>query len=116
MYKVYAIIAAVAISFFSGFAVSNWHHDSVELAATNAAKQVADKFQGDQKAIATNVAESLDKWKESNVQNNETIIREKLQPIFYAKCVTDDYVGMFNKQTNTFSTSGSGKSDSKARN
>lgn len=116
MLKVYAIIAALAISFFSGFTVSNWHHDSLDLAATNAAQKVADKFQTDQKAVADNVVTSLDKWKQTNVQHNETIIREKLQPVFYAKCVTDDYVRMFNQQTNTFSTSGSSKPTAKAGN
>lgn len=98
-FKPYAILAAIAISFFTGVTVANWHHDSMELVAEKAAKKSADQFQTDQMQIASNVTKELDEWKQNNVQIQEKIIREKLQPVFLNKCVTDDYVSMFNAQT-----------------
>lgn len=111
-FKPYAILVAIAISFFAGFMVSNWHHDSVELVAQKAAKKSADEFQTDQMQIASNVTKELDDWKKNNVQIQERVIREKLQPVFLNKCVTDDYVSMFNQQTSG-KASGTGKPPSK---
>lgn len=115
-FKIIAVVVAVVISFGSGITVANWHHDSVELVAQKAADKVADKFSGDQQSIADGVIKSLDSWKENNVQIKESIIREKLQPIFTTQCVTDDYVRMFNEQTNGKRTGSASESAPKAGN
>lgn len=111
---IFAIL--LGLSFTSGVVVTNWHQDSVELAATKAAAKVSDKFQHDQKDIADDVTKSLDQWKQNNVIVQERITREKLQPVFSNVCVTDEYVRLFNKQTNTFSTSSAVKPSAKAGN
>lgn len=98
-YKLLAIALMLVAAFGSGVTVSNWHHDAVELAAQKAADKVADKFQGDQKEIAQNVVTSLDLWRKNNVIVQESITREKLQPIFAVQCVTPEYVRMFNLET-----------------
>lgn len=115
-YKYYIFAFLIAIAFGGGYMVSNWHHDSLELVAQNAAKQTADKFQVDQTQIADNVQKSLDDWRKSNVIVNEKITREKLQPVFNNVCSTDEYVRLFNEQTNKFSTGNSGKPASKTGN
>lgn len=113
--KIYAIIFAIVCSFGAGCAVTNWHRDSNELVAQKAAEKVAKDFQVDQQAIANNVVKSLDIWRQTNVITNEKITREKLQPVFANQCVTADYVGMFNDQTNRL-TSGPSKPVTKAGN
>lgn len=115
-YKYYIFAILIAISFGGGYMVSNWHHDSLELVAQNAAKKVSDKFQDNQAQIADNVQKSLDDWRKNNVIVNEKITREKLQPVFNNVCSTDEYVRLFNEQTNKFSTSKSVKSSSKTGN
>lgn len=115
-WKYYIFAALIVISFIGGYTVSNWHHDSIDLVAEKAAKKASDQFQVDQTQIADNVQKSLDDWRKSNVIVQEKITREKLQPVFSNVCVTDDYIGMFNEQTNKFSSSGSGKPAAKAGN
>lgn len=114
-FKPYAILVAIAISFFAGVMVTNWHHDSMELVAEKAAKKSADEFQVDQTQIASNVTKELDDWKKNNVQIQERVVREKLQPVFLNKCVTDDYVSMFNQQTSGKASS-TGKPSPEVRN
>lgn len=116
-FKYYIFAILVVLSFGAGYTTSNWHHDSLELVAEKAAKKSADDFQVDQQAIADNVQKSLDDWRSSNVIYQEKITREKLQPVFNNYCATDDYVRVFNEQTNSYkSSSGSGKSSSKTGN
>lgn len=114
-WKYYIFAALIALSFIGGYTVSNWHHDSLDLVAEKAAKKTTDKFQVDQTQIADNVQKSLDDWRKSNVIVQEKITREKLQPVFNTVCSTDEYVRLFNEQTNKFSSDHSVKSPAKAR-
>lgn len=115
-WKYYIFAALIAISFGAGYKVANWHTDSLELVAEKAAKQTADKFQVDQSQIADNVQKSLDDWRKKNVIVQEKITREKLQPVFNNVCSTDEYVRLFNEQTNSAASSVSSKPSSKAGN
>lgn len=114
-WKYYLCAALIAIAFGAGVVVSNWHHDSLELVAQKAAKQSADSFQVDQTQIADDVQKSLNEWRQNNVIVQEKITREKLQPVFSTVCVTDDYVRLFNEQTNSKSSSRTVEPSSKAR-
>ncbi|QFP93883.1 hypothetical protein [Pectobacterium phage Wc4-1] len=115
-YKISAVIIALIVAFCAGVKVANWHNDSVELSAQKAAEKVAEKFQVDQKAIATNVSTSLSEWRQSNVIVQEKIVREKLQPVFSNECLSPEYQRLFNEQTNSRAASGSGKPTAKAGN
>ncbi len=115
-WKVALCAILIVVSFGAGMVVSNWHHDSLELVAQKAAKKSADSFQSDQAQIADGVQKSLDEWRQNNVIIQEKITREKLQPVFNTVCVTDDYVRLFNEQTNSKSTSRTVKPSAKAGN
>lgn len=113
----YLIFAAViALSFIGGYTVANWHNDSLDLVAEKAAKKTSDNFQVNQTQIADNVQKSLDDWRKSNVIVQEKITREKLQPVFTNVCSTDEYVRLFNEQTNKFSSDHTVKPSAKAGN
>lgn len=105
--KLIGLLLIIILSFGAGVTVTNWHQNSVELAAQKAAQKVADKFQSDQQGIAQGVVTSLDNWKKNNVNVQERIIREKLQPIFAVECVTPNYVSVFNDTTRKGATGAS---------
>lgn len=100
--KGYIILGAVLISFILGYKISSWHQDSIELVAERAAIKSGESYQQDQKDLASRVITSLDEWKESNRGTNETIIREKVKPVFYNVCVSEPYVKLFNDATNNY--------------
>lgn len=109
--KLIAIVVALVLSFGGGYTVAKWHQDSIELAAQKAADKASTKFQTEQKDIAQDVMASLDQWKNSNVQIQQKVIHEKLQPVFSNVCVSDEYVRLFNQQTNSLSK----KTDAKSK-
>lgn len=115
-YVLIAVVVSLALAFTAGWKASSWHQDSIELTAQKAADKASKQFQTEQTNLAADVINSLDEWRKGNVQIQERVIHEKLQPVFSNVCVTDEYVRLFNEQTNRLSSSGSGKPATKTGN
>lgn len=118
MNKYALFFVSLVTAFIFGYNVCSYKNDSVALIAQRTAERVGGQFQDKQKDIASEVITSLDDWKNSNRGMNETIIREKVKPVFYVDCVSPEYLRLFNDTTNNYQrqTGLSGKPAEKAGN
>lgn len=95
------LIAALAIGLVvglsSGWAVKGWYTDSVNLAVSNAAKEIRDDAIGRESDIAKDVAEAAAARVPVDRIIDRGVIREIEKPVYYRVCFEPELVRLLNE-------------------
>lgn len=107
-------LIVVAVAFGWGWLTADWRRDSLELSISTAATVAANKTRATTQTIASASARSLEtKLGElANAQPRE-IRTEIVKPVFTNRCVSDEFVGMFNDAAAVAERALSGKPQNK---
>lgn len=107
------ILALIACAFSAGWKVNGLYHDSLELTA----QKVADKTRIHLEEISSQSGQQLEKKLEGIANAAPREIRtEIIQPVFTNRCVSDEFVGLYNQTIENISSELSGKPANKMLN
>ena len=90
-------LGVVALAFVWGWLTADWRRDSVELAINTAAQVAGNESRKAMQGIASDSARALEDKLEAlkNVAPRE-IRTEILKPVFTNRCLSDEFVSMYN--------------------
>lgn len=111
MFKQLAIFGALLLaSFGAGWTVSGWHRDSLNLTITQAASAAGESARVSMQDMASASARELENKLEAlrNAQPKE-IRTELVKPVFTNRCVSDDFIRMYNTAAESAERTLSGK-------
>ena len=90
-------LVVVALAFVWGWLTADWRRDSLELAINSAAQVAGNKSQKAMLEIASESARGLEDKLEALESGRPREIRtEILKPVFTNRCLSDEFVSMYN--------------------
>lgn len=87
-------IILVVMTFCSGWTVAEWHRDSIDLAIQNTATATGKELAGIASASGRQLEAKLEALKEAQPREIRT---EVVKPVFTNRCLSDDFVSMYNE-------------------
>lgn len=105
-------LVVVALAFVWGWLTADWRRDSLELAINTAAQVAGNESRKAMQGIASDSARALEDKLEAlkNVAPRE-IRTEVLKPVFTSRCLSDEFVSMYNRAATGTERALSGKSE-----
>ncbi|MBA7739961.1 hypothetical protein [Escherichia marmotae] len=105
-------LIVVALAFVWGWLTADWRRDSLELAINSAAQVAGNESRKVMQGIASDSARKLEDKLEAlrNAQPLE-IRTEVLKPVFTSRCLSDEFVSMYNHAATGTERALSGKSE-----
>lgn len=109
-------LVVVALAFVWGWLTADWRRDSLELAINTAAQVAGNESRKVMQGIASDSARALEDKLEAlrNAQPRE-IRTEVLKPVFTNRCLSDEFVSMYNSAVTGTERALSGKPENTMR-
>ncbi|MDU4002729.1 hypothetical protein [Pluralibacter gergoviae] len=93
MERLVAGVLLCALTFTAGWKVASWQHDSVELAVSRAATATGNRLADAASQSGRRLEEQLEALKNAPPREIRT---EVVKPVFTNRCMSDEFVSMYN--------------------
>lgn len=98
----FVVLFLIATGAWMGYSFRDYQVVTQELTNEKAVSVAKDAYQEGLQNLSTNYKNDLKDVLKNNKHTREVITREKTKPVFLNRCTSDDYIGLFNSQSEQY--------------